>query len=144
MVAWVGKIKHFCYATEKKTLLISLLAGVLCAEAVKKQEVIYSYIVWLLYLCGIVYLGVFGLVWLVHKDCPDLFYGEGSVERSSRGRKIWNSAIFAVCWSIWLERNNRIFDNMEEHVDSYLGMCNLLGSFMAFKRQILGVCCFLI
>ena len=27
-------------------------------------------------------------------------------------KKLWNVAVIALCWSLWLERNNRICDNI--------------------------------
>ena len=35
-----------------------------------------------------------------------------------RRKQLWNAAVIALCWSIWLERNNRIFDNVEDFVES--------------------------
>ena len=51
--------------------------------------------------------------------CRDIFqldrglWGNGSLRK-----KLWNVAVIGLCWTLWLESNNRIFDNIEGTIDS--------------------------
>lgn len=47
----------------------------------------------------------------------DVFQVDLGHYRKVRGKKHWNSACMAVCWTIWLERNRRIFKPVQEDVD---------------------------
>ena len=55
---------------------------------------------------------------MVLRDCFDLFHGDGWAIQSIGGRKFWNSRVLTVCCSIWLERNNKIFENKEDNMDN--------------------------
>ena len=51
--------------------------------------------------------------------CSDIFQIDGSIWGSGSWRKkLWNVAVIALCWSLWLERNIRTFENVEGTVES--------------------------
>lgn len=43
-----------------------------------------------------------------------LHFGWTSLALNAFGKRIWRLALAAVCWAIWLERNNRVFKGYSE------------------------------
>lgn len=68
----------------------------------------------------------FKLLWVTPRSSADLF----SMEFFMAGNKEdWNLAVLAICWSLWLESSNRIFDDLREIY--YLGSSLVVGGFVA-------------
>ena len=59
------------------------------------------------------------VTWAWPLKCQDiLLHVSGIGDLNSRRKKLWDVAVFAICWSLWLERNSRIFENIREEIDS--------------------------
>ena len=54
---------------------------------------------------------------VVPKHCTDLLELGYSFPFSKKSRCLWNVVVMAACWSIWLERNNIIFQDSIDNVD---------------------------
>lgn len=58
-----------------------------------------------------------GISWLFPNTISDLFQGWNLEKKSFKKDKIlWGLIYLAVCWSIWLERNNHLFENHAQPV----------------------------
>ncbi|KAK6122032.1 hypothetical protein DH2020_044225 [Rehmannia glutinosa] len=55
-----------------------------------------------------------GLVWVTPQSGSDLFMTDLGGFWGSKGRTLWRVIVPIVCWSVWLERNYRIFSDIEE------------------------------
>ncbi|KAK6136806.1 hypothetical protein DH2020_029454 [Rehmannia glutinosa] len=55
-----------------------------------------------------------GLVWVTPQSGSDLFMTDLGGFLGSKGRTLWRVIVPVVCWSVWLERNNRILNDIEE------------------------------
>ena len=72
---------------------------------------IFSFRIW----CKI--LAEFGLQWVIPRSTKDLLcLGQGPC-LNKKGKVLWKVASTATFWAIWLERNNRIFEEREESFD---------------------------
>lgn len=61
----------------------------------------------------------FGLSWVWPENCKELLqHVFGSSGYCSRKNKLWNVAVFAIFWSLWLERNNRIFEDIKNNFET--------------------------
>ena len=60
-----------------------------------------------------------GQVWVVPKKCEDIFELEYFMHSNKRGQLIWNVAVLVIVWSLWLERNCRIFEGSVVDVDDF-------------------------
>ncbi|KAK6142991.1 hypothetical protein DH2020_023339 [Rehmannia glutinosa] len=58
----------------------------------------------------------FGFLWVTPRSASDLFMMDLGRYLGSKGAILWRAVIPIVCWSVWLERNNRIFNDSEESV----------------------------
>lgn len=58
-------------------------------------------------------LGEFWIVWVVPSRTVDRFDGDLYVGGSKKCRGLWNVAALANTWALWLERDNRIFEDVE-------------------------------
>lgn len=56
----------------------------------------------------------FGFSWVPPPDLPNLLHGWKTKALNTRGRKKWRLVPAAICWSISLERNNRVFEGFTE------------------------------
>ena len=62
-------------------------------------------------------LKVFGRVWVIPRSSNDfLCLGQG-LFLNNKGKVLWKVVSIATFWVIWLERNNRIFEEGEESVE---------------------------
>lgn len=54
-----------------------------------------------------------GIVWVIPQPCSDLLIRKlNGFAGRKRGKVLWNSCtMMALIWSLWLERNARIFEN---------------------------------
>ena len=58
--------------------------------------------------------GVWSHLWVMPLHCKDIFQVDMRLWGSGKRRKkLWNTAVIALCWSILLERNIEIFDSVE-------------------------------
>lgn len=55
-----------------------------------------------------------GVDWVFPSCIQDLFEGWHIFKTSRKARTLWSLVCPAVCWSIWLERNQRIFENQSK------------------------------
>ena len=60
--------------------------------------------------------GVFCVWPLDYQDI--LLHASGIGDLTSRRKKLWNVAVLAICWSLWLVGNNRIFEDIRGEIDS--------------------------
>ncbi|PON52587.1 hypothetical protein PanWU01x14_208390 [Parasponia andersonii] len=61
----------------------------------------------------------FGVYWVWPKDDQTvLLHASGINSKKERRKKLWNAAVIAIFWSIWIERNKRIFDDAKEDLNS--------------------------
>lgn len=65
-------------------------------------------------------LGAFGLQVGMAMDIVSWFQNRGAARHSRIGKLIWNVLFHAVTWSLWLERNQRIFEEKRKPVDKIL------------------------
>ena len=54
-------------------------------------------------------------VWLL--QCQVAFLHVSGIGGLNDRRKLWDVAVKAICWSLWLERNNRIFEDVTRELD---------------------------
>lgn len=54
----------------------------------------------------------FRFSWVISKWTVDLFNRDLMFGRSNSAERLWNPAALAVTWALWLERNDRIFDDL--------------------------------
>lgn len=60
----------------------------------------------------------FGVYWVWPRDCYEVLQHVTGIGGSGgRRKKLWNVAFMAICWSLWLEKNNRVFEDTNEGVD---------------------------
>ena len=59
----------------------------------------------------------FSLQWVVPKHCTDLIELGYGFPFCKKSRSLWNVVVMATCWSIWLERSKRIFEDSIDNVD---------------------------
>ena len=72
----------------------------------------FSYSLW----CKL--LKEFDIQWVIPRSCSELLtLGQGFL-LSKKGKILWNFAVNATFWAIWLERNNRIFEDSEANFES--------------------------
>ncbi|OVA12342.1 Reverse transcriptase zinc-binding domain [Macleaya cordata] len=62
------------------------------------------------------FLRPFKVEWVTTTSIMDHFFWWKMKFGRNRGRKIWELLPYAICWTIWLERNVRAFENQENHV----------------------------
>lgn len=55
--------------------------------------------------------------WAMPKTISDCFLSLFSPTLGKKGKVLWRMIVHAVCWSLWLERNRRIFEDKEECLD---------------------------
>lgn len=53
----------------------------------------------------------FGLTWVMSPDLPSVLSSWQTLALNPKGKQIWQVAPTTVCWSIWREHNNRVFEN---------------------------------
>ena len=59
----------------------------------------------------------FGRIWVIPRSSKDLLcFGQG-LFLNNKGKVLWKVVSVATFWAIWLERNNRIFEEGEESVE---------------------------
>ena len=86
--------------------------GVICASVIVKPLTIYSFIVRLLWSCGIWFL-VYLVCWVMPMSVVKLFAcWQGRFGRHCNG-DIWMVVLHCLMWCIWKERNNRCFEDNE-------------------------------
>lgn len=59
------------------------------------------------------------LVWVVLRSSHKLFVTYLGREVGMRGRIWWTVVVHCICWSVCLEMNKKIFDNLEKSVEEY-------------------------
>lgn len=62
-------------------------------------------------------LGELGLVWVVPRSTRDLIALDLGRLLENKGRILWTVVVHCICWSVWLERKRRIFEDIEESID---------------------------
>lgn len=73
-----------------------------------------------------------GLSWAFPMHISDLFEQWLGFGKGSKGKRFWGLWICSIWWSLWLERNNKIFENCAEP------------SYMAYRRaydRCMALCC---
>ena len=56
----------------------------------------------------------FGLAWVWPLNCQDILLHVSRIGGlTSRRKKLWNVDVLAICWSLWLEMNNKIFEDIK-------------------------------
>ncbi|XP_030479135.1 uncharacterized protein LOC115696374 [Cannabis sativa] len=53
----------------------------------------------------------FGLIWALPRSVPQMLMSK--IKGSKRQDILWKTAVLATIWAIWLERNTRIFEDVE-------------------------------
>ena len=72
------------------------------------------------------------LSWVVQDKSSALFVEEMVDFGSNKmARALWNSMIVALIWSIWMERNDRIFSDKESHPQDLFERAKYLASVWA-------------
>ena len=56
----------------------------------------------------------FNLAWVIPQDINHLIEGDFMMGREPRTKLLWSLVIYVVIWSLWTERNWRIFERREE------------------------------
>ncbi len=54
----------------------------------------------------------FGILWVLSKSVPELFFGWRNLLGKNQSQ-IWNLIPSCIIWTLWRERNNRTFENVE-------------------------------
>ena len=54
---------------------------------------------------------MFGMEWVMPKTVEDLFVRWHWRYKFIQGKILWRLVVYAACWKLWLERNNRVFWN---------------------------------
>ena len=55
----------------------------------------------------------FGVSWVLPQDINHLIMGNFMSGREKKIKVLWSLVVFAVFWTLWRERNQRIFDDKE-------------------------------
>ncbi|OVA20230.1 Reverse transcriptase zinc-binding domain [Macleaya cordata] len=58
----------------------------------------------------------FGVRWAMHKDVSQLFQERLNKSFSKEGNHLWRLLPYAVTWTLWNERNQRIFEDSERNI----------------------------
>ena len=62
----------------------------------------------------------FNIIWVLPQDVNHLIEGDFLLGREKRTKLLWPLVIYAVLWSLWSERNQRIFKDREESLGNIL------------------------
>ena len=60
----------------------------------------------------------FGVDWVIPRSSKDLLCLGQGLCLNKKGKTLWKIAATATFWVIWLERNNRIFEEKDDSFDS--------------------------
>lgn len=60
----------------------------------------------------------FGLGMVVPRSTHELFGADLRCDLGRKGRIFWTVIVHCICWSRWLDRNRRVFSNLEESLMS--------------------------
>ena len=58
-----------------------------------------------------------GAQWIMPHAAADLFRCNIGGFINTRGHVFWSVIVQAMCWTLWLERNRRIFEDIEESLE---------------------------
>lgn len=67
-------------------------------------------------------VGKLNFYWVIPRGCSDIFQDDIMIGHYVRRKAIWNTLVLSIGWFLWVERNNRVFDDKENVVDS---LCDL-------------------
>ena len=59
----------------------------------------------------------FGRAWVIPRSALDLLSLGQGLGLNKKGKTFWKVATTITFWAIWLERNNRIFEGIEENFE---------------------------
>ena len=62
----------------------------------------------------------FTISWVLPQDINHLILGDFMFGRDRRTKLLWSLVIFAVLWTLWRERNQRIFEDREESLPNII------------------------
>ena len=68
----------------------------------------------LVYRVWIAVIQKFKVSWVLPQDVNQLIEGPFMVGREKKTKLMWSLAIHAILWTVWRERNQRIFENKEQ------------------------------
>lgn len=57
--------------------------------------------------------------WIFPKKAHDMFLLEPGLPNRRKIRFLWFVIVHCIFWSVWLERNNRIFNDLAESNDEF-------------------------
>ena len=60
----------------------------------------------------------FDLNWVIPRSSTELLSLGRGFSFTKKGNIVWKVSVTATCWAIWLERNNRIFEEVEDSFES--------------------------
>ena len=56
----------------------------------------------------------FKVSWVLPRDVNQLIEGAFMFGRDKRAKLLWSLVIYAILWTVWRERNQRIFEDKEQ------------------------------
>lgn len=118
-----SKMQFFVWTCRKEKLpTIDLLQrrGMIlpnmCSLCLQDEELVNHVIIHCPFVCEVweITMREVGIAWIFPNRLGDLFHGWNMVRTSKKGRLLWSLIYSAMCWSLWLERNQYIFENLLE------------------------------
>uniref|UniRef100_A0A803PZR8 Reverse transcriptase zinc-binding domain-containing protein n=1 Tax=Cannabis sativa TaxID=3483 RepID=A0A803PZR8_CANSA len=75
----------------------------------------------------------FGLIWALPRSVPQMLVSK--IKGSKRQDILWKTAVLATIWAIWLERNTRIFEDVENSLQSGAGQNKITTRTWVFRTK---------
>ncbi|PON63823.1 hypothetical protein TorRG33x02_275330, partial [Trema orientale] len=77
----------------------------------------------------------FGVSWGWPFDCNNVLHVAGINSQKGRRKKLWNVTVIAILWALWMERNNRIFDDDRGNLESIWDRIKHLVALWVYKNN---------
>lgn len=79
------------------------------------------------------------MAWTMPQIIADCFLSSNGPLFGKMGEVLWRMIVQAVCWTIWLERNRRIFEDKEETVVETWAKLNFMLAWWIVNHKIVRV-----
>lgn len=79
------------------------------------------------------------LSWVLPRELVDLVRSWNVFKISKKGRMLWKMVYPAVCWTLWLERNQRVFETKWNQHSTLIGKLKIFFVFGVWGVKSLGI-----